>query len=43
MAINTATNEVFIRGNTSVVKVGGGFKLLYHCSGTIPACIGFHF
>ena len=27
MAINTATNEVFIRGNTSVVKVGGGFKL----------------
>ena len=39
MAINTSTNEVFIRGNTSVVKVGGGFKLLYEGTGTIPTSL----
>ena len=39
MAINTSTNEVFIRGNTSVVKVGGGFKLLYEGTGTIPTAL----
>src|SRR5690554_7723359 len=39
MAINTSTNEVFIRGNTSVVKVGGGFTLLYEGTGTIPTAV----
>lgn len=39
MAINTTTNEVFIRGNTSVVKVGGGFTLLYEGTGTIPTTL----
>lgn len=39
MAINTSTNEVFIRGNTGVVKIGGGWTLLYEGSGTIPASL----
>ena len=39
MAINTMTNEVFIRGSTSVVKIGGGLTLLYEGSGTIPTTI----
>ncbi len=39
MAINTSTNEVFIRGNYNVFKVGGGLTLLYEGSGTIPANI----
>lgn len=40
MAINTSTNEVFIRGNSSVVKIGGGgFTLLYAGTGTIPTSL----
>jgi len=39
MALNTSTNEVFIRGNTNVVKIGGGFSLLYEGAGIIPSAI----
>ena len=39
MAINTLTNEVFIRGTSSVVKIGGGFTLLYEGTGTIPTSV----
>ena len=39
MAINTLTNEVFIRGTSSVVKIGGGFTLLYEGTGTIPTAV----
>jgi len=39
MAINTLTNEVFIRGTSSVIKIGGGFTLLYEGTGTIPTSV----
>lgn len=39
MGFNTNTNELFIRGNSSVVKIGGGFTLLYEGTGTIPSSI----
>ena len=39
MAINTSTTEVFIRGNSSVAKIGGGLTLLYEGTGTIPTSI----
>ncbi len=39
MAINTMTNEVFIRGSSSVIKIGGGFTLLYEGTGTIPRTV----
>lgn len=39
MAINTSTNEVFIRGTSSVVKIGGGWKLIYSGSSTIPTSL----
>lgn len=39
MALNTSTNEVFIRGNSGVIKIGGGLTLLYEGAGTIPTTI----
>lgn len=36
MGFNTTTNELFIRGNSSVVKVGGGIgELVYSYQGTL--------
>lgn len=39
MALNTSTNEVFVRGNTSVIKIGGGFSLIYEGTGIIPTAL----
>lgn len=39
IALNTITNEVFIRSTSSVVKIGGGWQLLYTGSSTIPSSI----
>ena len=40
MAINTSTNEVFIRGTSSVIKInGGGWTLLYEGGGAIPTTL----
>lgn len=40
MAVNTSTNEVFIRSASGVVKVGGGgFTLLYSGGAAIPTTL----
>lgn len=39
MAINTNTNEVFVRSASGVVKVGSGFTLIYSSGGTIPTSL----
>lgn len=43
MAFNYSSNELFIRGQSSVVKIGGssggGFTLLYEGTGTIPTTL----
>jgi hypothetical protein len=36
MGFDTTNNELYIRGNSSVVKIGGGFTLLYDGTGIIP-------
>ena len=40
MAFNYSNNELFIRGQSSVVKIGGGgFTLIYEGTGTIPTTL----
>ncbi|ABX81241.1 hypothetical protein [Acholeplasma laidlawii] len=39
MGFDTLNNELYIRGNSSVIKVGGGFTLLYEGTGFIPSTI----
>lgn len=39
LAFNTLSNELFVRGNSSVVKIGGGFTLIYQGTGTIPTTL----
>lgn len=36
LGFDTTNNELYIRGNSSVIKIGGGFSLLYEGAGIIP-------
>ena len=39
MAIDTSTNDVFIRGTSSVIKINSGWTILYEGGGTIPTTL----
>ena len=39
MGFDTTNNELYIRGNSSVIKIGGGFSLLYEGNLSIPTTI----
>lgn len=39
MAINTNSDEIFIRSTSGIVKVGGGFTLIYSGGGSIPTSL----